>query len=150
LLQSATMLEIPVLISEQYPKGLGSTVPDIVSAAPSAQIFAKMTFSCARDPALTEAVKVLRTGNRNQIIICGIEAHVCVAQTALDLVASGAEVFVVADAVASRRPSDMHAALERFRSAGISIVTSEMVVFEWLEKAGTDEFKAVSGLLKPL
>lgn len=150
LLRCATALAVPVLMSEQYPKGLGPTVPEIVAAAPSAEIFSKMTFSCARDPGLSGAIKTLRADGRDQIVICGIEAHVCVAQTALDLAATGAEIFVVADAIASRRPQDRQAAVARFGLAGITVVTTEMVVFEWLERAGSDEFRSVSALLKPL
>jgi len=150
LLQAAELLDVPVLISEQYPKGLGPTEGEVLASSPSAKIFSKMTFSCARDAAMAEAFSTLRAAGRNQIVICGIEAHVCVAQTALDLASGGAEVFVVADAVSSRRDSDRQAALARFRDYGISIVTSEMVAFEWLEKAGTDDFKAVSALIKPL
>ena len=150
LLAAAEALGVPIVISEQYPKGLGPTEAAILAAAPSAQVFDKLTFSCARNAELAKAITAHRSTGRDQIVICGIEAHVCVAQTALDLAAGGWNVFVVADAVSSRRASDRETALARFRDCGIGVVTSEMVVFEWLEEAGTDEFRTVSKMLKPL
>jgi len=150
LLQSAEILKVPVIFSEQYPKGLGTTELKLTALAPSARIFEKIEFSCARNPELAGALAAHIDAGRDQIVICGIEAHVCVAQTALDLASAGRQVFVVADAVASRRTRDRKCALARFRDNGIGVVTSEMVAFEWLEKAGTDAFKAVLALIKPL
>lgn len=150
LLKAAEILGVPVLISEQYPKGLGPTEPAILAAAPSAVVFEKTEFSCARNEVISRAIDERLAQDRSQILICGMETHVCVAQTALDLAAKGREVFVVADAVTSRRESDTMAALARFRDCGIHIITSEMAVFEWLETARSPEFKAVAELIKPL
>ena len=150
LLKAAEILAVPVLISEQYPKGLGATEPAILAAAPSAIVLEKTEFSCARNDAISNAIGELVKDFCTQIIICGMETHVCVAQTALDLAAAGHDVFVVSDAVTSRRQSDIDAALARFRHCGVHVVTSEMVIFEWLETARSVEFKAISELIRPL
>ena len=150
LVRAADALGVPIRISEQYPKGLGATLPEILDLAPDAGIFEKIEFSCARNPALAGAVAADCTAGRDQIIVCGMEAHVCVAQTALDLAAAGRKVYIAADAVASRRPYDKQLALARFRDNFIGVITVEMAVFEWLEMAGTAEFKAVSSIIKPL
>jgi len=150
LLKIGETLNVPVIFSEQYRKGLGKTEAELRAAAPSGQVFEKMEFSCARNPAISAAIGSMTKDGRSQVVICGIEAHVCVAQSALDLAAAGNQVFVVADAVASRRDSDKAMALDRFRDCGIGVVSSEMVAFEWLERAGTPDFKAISALLKPL
>ncbi|GBD42321.1 hypothetical protein HRbin39_01711 [bacterium HR39] len=145
LLEGARILDVPVMASEQYPKGLGPTVPPLRERLGNAPVFEKITFSCARDETIRTAV--LGTGRR-QLVLCGIEAHVCVLQTALDFAAEGLDVSVVADAVDSRRASSRELALARLRQAGVRVVDSEMVLFEWLERAGTDEFRAVSKLVR--
>ena len=103
LLSAANLMQVPVLLTEQYPRGLGSTVEEIRKALPQAQPLEKMDFSCAAAPGFKERLSSLQ---RDQIILTGIETHICVAQTALDLASQGENVFVVADATSSRRPLD--------------------------------------------
>jgi nicotinamidase-related amidase len=149
LLQAAGRLGVPVTVTEQYPKGLGSTVSAVVEALPeSAAVLPKTTFSAAGDPATMDRVTSIRASGRNQLVICGAEAHVCVLQTALGFKSAGFDVFVVADAVSSRSPHSVSAACARLLHAGCHWVTMEMVVFEWLERAATDDFRALSPLLK--
>lgn len=145
LLKAAGKLGVPVLVSEQYPKGLGPTLPELANLAPEDSVVTKMEFSCTAAPGYLDRLKA--TG-RGQPVLAGIEAHVCVLQTALGLRALGYPVFVVADAVASRRPESVALAIARMRDEGCSIVTTEMVVFEWLGRAGTPEFKELSALVK--
>jgi nicotinamidase-related amidase len=145
LMKAARRLEVPILLSEQYPKGLGPTVPAIAALAPEDATVAKLHFSCAEEPAFMDKVETLR---RDHAVICGIEAHVCVLQTAIGLADRGYAVIVVEDALASRKESDKAAALRRMERAGVSVVTAEMVVFEWLGQAGTDAFKELSQLLR--
>jgi nicotinamidase-related amidase len=145
LMRAAGMMEIPVLVSEQYPKGLGPTVEEIAGLAPDGAIRDKLHFSCAHDPDLREAIQ---GANRPHVLVAGIEAHVCVLQTAIGLKAMGLEVAVAADAVASRHEGDKTQALERMAAHSVDIVTSEMAVFEWLHTAGDTAFKRVSALVK--
>ena len=145
LVKGAAILGVPVLVTEQYRKGLGSTVAEVASAIPGFAPMEKLTFSACRTPGFTDA---LRARHGADVILCGIEAHVCVLQTCLDLLAEGFRVFVAADAVSSRTPENYGMALDRMRAAGAVIVSSEMVLFELLEKAGTDEFKLVLALVK--
>ena len=145
LLQGAARLAVPVLASEQYPKGLGPTVPELATLIPAGAVVEKTHFSCADVPAYLE--RLGRMG-REQAIITGIEAHVCVLQTALGLAGRGYRCFVVADAVSARTPQNRAAALQRLRDEGINVVTTEMVLFEWLGRAGTPEFKELSALVK--
>jgi nicotinamidase-related amidase len=145
LLTAAATLGLPVTASEQYPKGLGATVPALRKQLGNAPIFDKLAFSALSHERLADRLK--DTG-RAQVIVCGIEAHVCVLQTAADLLSQGYEVFIAADAVSSRAPTSVTLALDRLRNAGAAIVNSEMVVFEGLKKAGTPEFKALSAAIK--
>jgi len=140
LAQVAQRLEVPVIASEQYPKGLGTTAPELAAVLPPDSVRTKVHFSCVADGCFDD-VEVFQ---RPQIVIAGTEAHVCVLQTALDLATLGVQVFVVADAVGSRRPADRELALARFRQHGIDVVSREMVAFEWLHQAGTDTFRAIS------
>jgi nicotinamidase-related amidase len=145
LLEAGRRLDVPILVSEQYPRGLGSTLPELRPHLEGAEVVAKTSFSCAREPELAAALQ--RTG-RKQTVVCGMETHVCVLQTAIDLKDQGYEVFVVADAVGSRDPKRRELGLARMRDAGCTIVDSEMVLFEWLGGAGTDEFRALSRLIR--
>jgi len=146
LLQAANALEIPVLISEQYPQGLGPTVAGIKSHVDEHnQFIEKMHFSCCQN---NDYKQTLISNSRPQLVICGIEAHVCVLQTALDAIDSGFEVFVVDDAVCSRNPEHKKNALQRLQQAGVIIINHESVMFEWLRDARHPQFKFVSGLLK--
>ena len=145
LLKAAARLEVPVLASEQYPKGLGPTVPEIAALLPPGSVAEKIHFSCASDPGIVARVEAL---GRRQVVVAGMEAHVCVLQTALGLKQRGYDVHVVADATSSRRPESHALAMERLRLAGIPVVNTEMVVFEWLAQAGTAEFRELSALIK--
>lgn len=145
LMKAAARLGVPVLVSEQYPKGIGATVPALGALAPSGSVFAKMTFSCADTQAIADAVAA---SGRTQLVLCGIEAHVCVLQTALGFAARGLGVAVAWDATASRRESDRALAADRLRQAGVVLVSTEMVLFEWLGRAGTPEFKDMLALIK--
>lgn len=137
----ATRLHLPILVSEQYPKGLGHTVEALRKRVPSEQVFEKLAFSCASEPACADAISALKPA---QVIIAGMEAHVCVLQTALELMQQAREVFVVEDCVGSRDPANKAAALARLRQNGAQIVTREMVAFEWLRRAGDDRFRQIS------
>jgi len=140
LVQVAQRIGVPVAATEQYPQGLGPTVPVLAALLAPGAIGAKAHFSCAA----ADCLPGLPGAGRPQVVIAGIEAHVCVLQTALGLAAQGREVFVVADAVGSRDPSNRALALERMGRRGIGIVSGEMVGFEWLERAGTERFRAIS------
>ncbi len=149
LVESARTLGVPALVTEQYPKGLGPTVSEIAERLPNAApVIEKLTFSAARNRDFGAALADLRTTGRDQIVVCGAETHVCVMQTVADLKASDAEVFLVADACGSRAPADKEVALARLAQLGVPCVTTEMVVFEWLEIAGTPAFKTLSKLIK--
>jgi nicotinamidase-related amidase len=145
LMRAAARLDVPILVSEQYPKGLGATLGELADLAPPEAVVSKMHFSCSAD---TEYARRFAALGRDQAIIAGIETHVCVLQTALGFRRAGHECFVVADAAASRSPDDKAWALARLGGDGVAIVTTEMVLFEWLEKAGTPEFKELSRLVK--
>lgn len=141
LMDLSRTLGVPVRASEQYPRGLGPTVPELRQRLADEDVVEKLHFSCAADAGCLGMLEAL---GRSQIVLCGIETHVCVLQTALGLLGRGYRVFVVADAVSSRQPSDRQLGLDRMRDAGVTVVGREMVAFEWLHVAGTDEFKAVS------
>lgn len=145
LLQGADILGVPALLCEQYPKGIGPTVEGLQDLIPDGGPLEKITFSCASDQGFQDRFQKL---GRTQVVICGIETHVCVLQSALELLANGVHVFVVEDATASRTQENHAAGLERIRAEGGRIVTLEMVLFEWLKKAGTPEFKQISQLIK--
>ena len=145
LIEAAKRLDVPLLVSEQYPRGLGPTVPQIAALVPADRTLKKMHFSCIGD---ADFAGRFREIGRRQAIVAGVEAHVCVLQTAEDLLAAGVETFVVADATSSRTEKNHAAAMARLRDGGARVVTTEMVVFEWLTKAGTPEFKELSALIK--
>lgn len=134
-------LKIPTIICEQYSKGLGLTPPQIRDNIPDATIIDKIYFSAAKDIMFVDK---LASMNKSSVVLCGIEAHVCVLQTALDLVEMDYSVYVVSDAIGSRSEYDKNVALTRMQHNKVNIVTSEMVYFEWLEKAGSQEFKDLS------
>ncbi|MCW3148581.1 hydrolase [Stutzerimonas stutzeri] len=140
LQQVAQRVGVPVLLTEQYSKGLGPTSAALRSAVPDNAILEKLHFSAAADGELFKRPG----GERRQFIVCGCESHVCVMQTVLDLLERDSEVFVVEEAVSSRRASDKTLALARMRQAGAQIVSREMVAFEWMERAGSELFKTIS------
>jgi nicotinamidase-related amidase len=139
LVSGAELLGVPVVITEQYPRGLGPTVP---SLAGRGKVIEKMSFSAWGAPDFAESL------NRGQIVVIGTEAHICVCQTVLDLLSHGYRVSVVADAVGSRRPHSRTTALERLARHGADVVTTEMALFEWTGTAADANFKQISALIK--
>ena len=144
MILAARDLGLPVLATEQYPKGLGTTLGSIREALGAAPIV-KMHFSCGCDPVFMRALEA--TGKR-QVIVVGIESHVCVFQTVRDLIGRGFEVFVCADAVTSRFEEHRRVALEQMRDLGAIVTSVESIVFDLLQVCGTAEFKRVSKLLR--
>ena len=141
LMQLATQLDVPQIISEQYPQGLGHTIAPLTAVIPTHAPIDKVHFSCWREPRFKTQLEAI---NRKQLVLIGIEAHVCVLQSAMDLLAAGFEVFVVVDAVGSRHELDYKYGLKRMKQAGIQLVTAEMVFFEWLEHSKIPGFKELS------
>jgi len=141
LVSAARLLNIHTVVSEQYPKGLGHTVEPLASVLGDAEILEKTVFPASR-------AEGFDLNGSSQVILSGVEAHVCVAQTALDLLDSGLEVFIPADAVASRNELDRDIAIERLRNSGAVITTVEAVVFELAGGAGHPLFKDLQGLIK--
>lgn len=146
LLRAAAELALPVTISEQYPKGLGRTVAELAGNA--AVTFEKLSFSCWRDEAMKAHFIKLHEQGRVQVVVAGIEAHVCVLQTCLDMAQAGFAVYAVADAMSSRQPQSMDLAFARMRQNDIQLINTEMAVFELMGKAGTPMFKVLSGLIR--
>lgn len=142
LLEAARLLDIPRVFTEQYPAGLGHTAPDL-TAGMNEPVLEKMTFDACRG----DLVDQLVTG-RKQLVVAGCEAHVCVLQTVLGLLEFGLKVFVVSDAVGSRLPDNRLAALQRMAAHGAEIVSTEMVLFEWLGSAEHPQFRQVLQLVK--
>lgn len=144
LLQAAQLLEVPTLLTEQYPKGLGHTVPELLAHFPTIQPIEKTHFSCMGEPAFARQL----TRDHTQVILTGMETHICVCQTALDLLSHGKQVFVVEDAVISRSSDNKANAIARMRGAGCVITNTESLVFEWLGKAEGDAFKVITKLIR--
>lgn len=146
LIQAAKLIDIPILVSEQYPKGLGSTLNELTTnLPPTATVIEKTCFSCASNADFKKTLKAL---NKKQIILAGMETHICVTQTAIELLAIGYQVFIATDAVCSRKISHHQNAIQRMQHAGCITTNSESISFEWLRDAKDDKFKAVSKLLK--
>jgi nicotinamidase-related amidase len=145
LIEGAKILDLPVAVTEQYPKGLGPTEEELRGALLSYEPFEKITFSCCGEPAFNSALEAL---GRKKILLAGMETHVCVLQTGLDLLRQGYVVHLVGDAVCSRDRENRKVGLELLRDAGAVITSTETVLFQLLGRAGTDEFKAVSKLVK--
>lgn len=140
LIRVARRMELPVIACEQYPQGLGPTHPAVAAELPAGCIAGKLHFS-----AVAGACHGFdHAAGSAQVVVCGMEAHVCVLQTVIELLESGKRVFVVEEAVGSRRDSDKALALARMREAGASIVSREMVAFEWLRRADSDVFREIS------
>jgi len=145
LIKGARVLTVPVFATEQYRKGLGATVPEVARAITGFAPLEKLTFSACGVAGFGETLK---SRGVSELLLCGIETHVCVSQTCLDLVDAGFRVFVAADAVSSRTPENHRLGLERMREAGAAIVSTEMALFELLAQAGTEEFKQILALVK--
>jgi nicotinamidase-related amidase len=145
LIQAARIMHLPTLVTLQNPEKMGDTIPEIKELLPPHEPISKMAFSCCGDQGFKLRLQGL---GKKQVILCGVEAHVCISQTAHDLVAGGYKVHVPEDAVCSRRERDWRTGLEKMRQSGIIVTSTEAVVFELLERAGTDEFREVLRLLK--
>jgi hypothetical protein len=146
LMQASSVLGIPTIVSEQYPRGLGETVPDLkIQIGENVTAIEKTCFSCSSEASFIELV---RQSHKRQIILTGMETHVCVLQTALELQRDGLEVYVAEDAVCSRGKPYHENALRRMQAQGIIISNSESVIFEWLQHASHPNFKEISALLK--
>ena len=145
LIKGIKVLEIPVLVTEQYPQGLGSTIPEIAQLLPDCRPLPKVCFSCCGDVAFLQAFKKL---NRKQVLIAGIESHVCVYQTAADLIAAGYEVYAVSDTISSRTEQNRDIGLKMMTQLGAKITSTEAALFELLKVAKGDKFKAISEIVK--
>ncbi len=136
---------LPCLVTEQYPKGLGHTIPALADVLKPAPVMEKVAFSCMGDPAIRA---VLTENVEAQVILAGIETHVCVLQTALELRAAGISTFVVADAVTSRTAENKALGLSRMAAAGVHVVSTEMVLFETLRTAKDPHFRTMSAMIR--
>ena len=141
LASGAGVLGVPVLVTEQYPRGLGATVPEVAEHLPDVPRLEKVVFSAAQADGFD-------LQGRDQALVCGIEAHVCVSQTVHDLLAGRVEVHIAADAVSSRTPENRELGLTKMQRAGALTTSTEAALFELLGRAGTPEFKAVQELVK--
>jgi nicotinamidase-related amidase len=146
LAEAFRVLGIPIIITEQNPEKLGKTIPQITNELGEFKPVAKMHFSCCGEK---EFVKALRKTKAKDVILCGLETHVCVLRTALDLIGMGYRVHVACDAVSSRRKPDTDLAIRRFVQAGAPfITTTETVIFQLIDKAGTEEFRKIFAIVK--
>ncbi|RPJ56479.1 MAG: hydrolase [Dehalococcoidia bacterium] len=145
LIQGARVLELPIILTEQYPQGLGPTVPELVNLLPGVKPLPKRAFSCYRDAGFR---KELEAVSRKQVLLTGIETHVCVYQTAVDLLTTGYTVQVVTDCVSSRTPENKELGIQRMSLAGGKPTGMEMALFELLEAAEGERFKAISKIVK--
>ena len=145
LLVAAKTLSVPIIVTEQYPKGLGHTDKGLIPyLAETTPVIVKTSFSSAKADGFLSSLEVLQ---RKSVILTGMETHICILQTALELQQQGYQVFVVEDAVSSRSKSNQYNALQRLRQAGVIITTVESVIFEWLADASHPEFKALAKLI---
>ena len=145
LIKGMQALEMPIILTEQNPTGLGPTIPELAELLPDIQPIAKMSFSCCRNEDFMHALKV---HNRNRILIAGIEAHICVYQTAVQLTSMGYEVEVVADAVGSRIQANRDIGLQKMRDSGIGVTCIETAFFELIETAEDKRFKKILRIVK--
>ena len=145
LIKGAKVLGLPLLLTEQYPQGLGATILEVISLLPEIKPLAKMSFNCCDDLKFLEKLKSLK---RKQVLVTGIESHVCVYQTASALLGLGYEVQVVADCVCSRAKENKNIAIEKMRDMGVSITSTEIALFELLKTAENKNFKDISLIVK--
>jgi nicotinamidase-related amidase len=150
LIQAARLFDVPVVVSEQYPQGLGHTIAEVAEAFSARTDFPvtkieKLRFSAAVATGWPAAGD--RADSRHQVVLSGVETHICVLQTAFDLLSQGYRVYVVADATSSRRALDRDLALNRLRDGGAVLITTESLLFEWCEEAGTETFRAMRTLV---
>jgi len=145
LIELAKMQGIPVVTTEQYPKGLGRTLPELQSAVPDYKPIEKTAFNCCGAPAFVTEIKKL---GKSQIIMTGMETHICVLQTTIGLLQEGVTVHVVKDAICSRTKENWKTGIEYMRDAGAVVTCTETVLFQLLKVAGTEEFKKISNRIK--
>ena len=148
LLKGLDLLEVPMVVSEQYPKGLGATVDEIKEALGDAPIYEKTAFSALGCPELLAKLKGFAAQGREYVLICGIESHVCVMQSALQLIDEGFKPVFVTDCITSRKFEDLAAALVRAEKEGIEMASTEMVLFELIKGKEHPHFKAISAIVK--
>jgi len=144
LVKASEILNIPLIVTEQYPKGLGHT-SEKINLPDKKYLIEKVSFSCFGSDEFIKKIKELKV---DSIVLFGIEAHVCILKTALDALKNNLDVYVVADAISSRTDENKSLAIERMRQSGVFIVSTEMIIFQLLDKAGTEEFKLISKLVK--
>lgn len=145
LIDGLQVLSVPLIVTQQYTKGLGPTIPSVVSEINGFNYYEKISFSCLDEPKINEALDSL---NKHFVILCGIETHVCVLQTCLDLLELGCHPVVVEDCVTSRNLNDKMIAIERMRQEGALVTTFESLLFELTRVAGSELFKKISGIVK--
>ena len=145
MIQAAQLLELPIIATEQYPKGLGPTVEPLRDVLANTKRYDKTTFSCCQDPAIKN---VLIDSKRPQVLLIGIEAHICLAQTAHDLLEMDLQPYIAIDAVSSRRPHDCEIALQRLHQAGAVLTSTEAAIMEMTVSSKHPAFKAISQLIK--
>jgi nicotinamidase-related amidase len=145
LIDGAAVVGVPVVATEHYSRGLGHTVAELTDRLPAGCVIEKLHLSAAHEPGFIDRLNAL---GRNQIVVTGMEAHVCVLQSALGLRGAGFQIFVVADAVGSRLPANRDLGLDRLRANGVDIVSAEMVLFEWAYRGDTPQFRDLLPLIK--
>jgi nicotinamidase-related amidase len=145
LIEGLQTLDVPVLVTEQYKKGLGETIPSLAHLVKNYPHSEKSAFSCCDDPAIMESIELT---TRRDIILAGIESHICLLQTAIDLKERGFRPIVVRDCIGSRKPEDTEIAVTRLIQEGVRVTTYESILFELCRVSGTEEFKAISKLVK--
>ena len=145
LTRTAHVLGIPLLVTEQYKKGLGETIPEVFGEMESPTVLQKEHFSACLE---ADFLPVLRSFDRPKVVVAGMETHVCVLQTGLDLLKAGYQVHLVADAVASRTPEDRDIAIDIFREAGAVITSTEIVIFQWACRCNTEDFRRLLPIVK--
>jgi nicotinamidase-related amidase len=145
LTQAAEALGIPILLTEQYSKGLGGTIPEVVDQIMSPKVFPKEHFSACLE---TDFLSLIKSYHRHKIVLVGMETHVCVLQTGLDLIKEGYQLQLVADGVASRTNKNRDIAIDLFREAGAVITSMEIVIFQWAKRANTEDFRKILPIVK--
>jgi nicotinamidase-related amidase len=145
LATAATLLSIPIVVTEQYPQGLGSTVEQLKSAIGDADFVEKTNFSALKEPNFKE---ILKKYNKKQILLCGIETHICVYQTCMELLTEGYEVYIVKDCCSSRNEFEENTGFELMKSEGAKLTCVEISLFEWLESSKHPQFKDIQKLIK--
>jgi nicotinamidase-related amidase len=145
LIEGLKLFNIPIYITEQYKKGLGETIKDISDIVTPVCNYEKLSFSCCDEP---DFMNIISVNNKKNVIICGIESHICILQTTIDLLKLGYLPIVVADCISSRKLSDKQYAIDRMRQEGAIITTFESLLFELCRVSGTDQFRAISKIVK--